>query len=157
MKNHVTLDSRYVIPYNPYLLKKFQAHINMEWRNQSRSVKYLFKYINKGYDRTTTVVVQNGTDGSYMIRNVDEIKHYLDCRYVSPSEACIRLFSFPIHCRFPAIERLYFHLEGDNCVNYTNYEMINDVLDKPSVKESMLTSWMEANKTYPEAKFLTYS
>ncbi|CAK8572989.1 unnamed protein product [Lathyrus sativus] len=88
MKNHIVLDDRYVVTYNPYLLKKFQAHINMEWCNQSTLVKYLFKYINKGYDRITAAVVQTDSDGSSVIRNVEEIKQYLDSRYVSSSEAC---------------------------------------------------------------------
>lgn len=35
--------------------------------------------------------------------------------------------------------------------------MIDEVLDKPNVKQSMFTSWMEENKTYPEAKNLMYS
>ncbi|XP_050887928.1 uncharacterized protein LOC127093069 [Lathyrus oleraceus] len=157
MKKQVQLDNMYVVPYNPYLLKKYQAHVNMEWCNQSTSIKYLFKYINKGYDRITAAVVQTESDGTSVIRNVDEIKQYLDCRYVSPSEACWRLFSFPIHCRSPAVERLYFHLEGDNSVYYTDYELIDEVLDKPSVKESMFTAWMEANKIYFEAQNLTYS
>ncbi|XP_058776863.1 uncharacterized protein LOC131651212 [Vicia villosa] len=156
-KKDVDLDNRFVAPYNPYLLKKFQAHINIEWCNQGTSVKYLFKYINKGYDRITATVVDTTNDGSSLNGNLDEIKQYLDCRYVSPSEACWRIFSFPIHGRSPAVERLYFHLEGDNCVYYTDYELIDEVLEKPSVKESMFTAWMEANKTYPEAKDLTYS
>lgn len=141
MKKHVTLDSRYVVPYNPCLLKKFQPHINMEWCNQRSSMKYLFRYINKGYDRINIVIIQNGTNRSSMIKNVDEIKKYLDCRYLSPSESCYSLFSFLIHGRFPAVKMLYFHLEGDNCVYYTDYEMINDVLDKPRGKQSMFTSW----------------
>ncbi|KAI5424717.1 hypothetical protein KIW84_030777 [Lathyrus oleraceus] len=108
-------------------------------------------------NRITAAVVQTESDGTSVIRNVDEIKQYLDCRYVSPSEACWRLFSFPIHGRSPAVERLYFHLEGDNSVYYTDYELIDEVLDKPSVKESMFTAWMEANKIYFEAQNLTYS
>ena len=52
---------------------------------------------------------------------------------------------------------MFFHLEGDNSVYYTDYELIDEVLDKPTVKESMFTAWMEANKAYPEAKNLTYS
>ncbi|XP_058779305.1 uncharacterized protein LOC131653232 [Vicia villosa] len=153
---NVVLDNRFVVPHNPYLLKKFQAHINMEWCNQGTSVKYLFKYVNKGYDRITAAVVEGDNDSPSTTKNGDEIKQYLDCRYVSLSEACWRIFSFPIHGRSPAVERLYFHLEGDNSVYYTDYELIDEVLEKPSVKESMFTAWMEANKTYPEARNLTY-
>ena len=35
--------------------------------------------------------------------------------------------------------------------------MIDDVLSKPSVIESMFTSWMDTNRKYPEAKNLTYT
>ena len=33
-------------------------------------------------------------------------------RYVSPPEACWKIFAFPMHARAPAVERLYFHLEN---------------------------------------------
>jgi hypothetical protein len=157
LKKSIVLDNRYVVPYNAYLLKKYQAHINMEWCNQGTSVKYLFKYINKGYDRITAAVVRTESDGSSFGTDVDEIKQYLDCRYVSPSEACWRIFSYPIHGRSPSVERLYFHLEGENPVYYTDYDFIDNVLEKPTVKESMFTAWMESNKKYEDAKSLTYT
>lgn len=157
LKKSIVLDNRYVVPYNAYLLKKYQAHINMEWCNQGTSVKYLFKYINKGYDRITAAVVRTESDGSSFGTDVDEIKQYLDCRYVSPSEACWRIFSYPIHGRSPSVERLYFHLEGENPVYYTDYDFIDNVLEKPTVKESMFTAWMESNKKYEDAKTLTYT
>nr|GEX37032.1 hypothetical protein [Tanacetum cinerariifolium] len=34
-KNRVRLDNGFVVPYNSYLLKKYQAHINVEWCNQA--------------------------------------------------------------------------------------------------------------------------
>ncbi|XP_058746103.1 uncharacterized protein LOC131618973 [Vicia villosa] len=79
-----------------------------------------------------TVVVETDINGTSIVRNVDEIKQYLDCRYVSPAEACWRIFSFPIHGRSPSVERLYFHLEGENPVYYTDHELIDEVLDKPN-------------------------
>ena len=87
-KNGIIIDNRCIVPYNPKLLKKYQAHINIEWCNQSTSIKYLFKYINKGYDRVTAVMVHdnNGTVPHANTLN-DEIKEYLDCRY-EPSLIC---------------------------------------------------------------------
>ncbi|XP_074314425.1 uncharacterized protein LOC141649639 [Silene latifolia] len=91
------------------LLLKYRAHINVEWCNQSRSIKYLFKYINKGSDRVTM-------QSSYTRRNeedpgrFDEIKRFYDCRYLSACEAAWRIFGIDIHYRTPAIERLQYHL-----------------------------------------------
>jgi len=33
IKSGITLGNRSVVPHNPYLLMKYQAHINMEWCN----------------------------------------------------------------------------------------------------------------------------
>ncbi|KAI5391662.1 hypothetical protein KIW84_076464 [Lathyrus oleraceus] len=47
--------------------------------------------------------------------------------------------------------------KGQNSVYYTDFDRINTVLEKPSVTESMFTSWFEANCKYPEAQNLTYN
>ncbi|GBO45558.1 hypothetical protein AVEN_37637-1 [Araneus ventricosus] len=44
------LDNRLVVPYNPWLSKKFNAHINVEVCASIKSVKYLYKYVYKGHD-----------------------------------------------------------------------------------------------------------
>ena len=44
----------------------------------------------------------------------DEIKMFLDARYVSSSEACWRLFKYSMHERTPAVVRLAVHLEGEH-------------------------------------------
>ncbi|XP_019438737.1 PREDICTED: uncharacterized protein LOC109344382 [Lupinus angustifolius] len=130
-KNSVSLDNRHVVPYNRNLLLKYQAHINMEWCNHSTSIKYLFKYIHKGYDRVTTTIVPTNNETTNEAQHVDEIKQYVDCSYMSPCEACWRMFSFSIHGRSPVVERLFFHLENEKPVIYNDSEAINDVLSKP--------------------------
>ena len=39
------LDNRWVVPYNAYLLAKFDCHINVEICSTIKAVKYLYKYI----------------------------------------------------------------------------------------------------------------
>jgi len=53
--NH-NLDNRWVVPHNLKLLKKYQAHINVEYVNKSRLLKYLCKYVNKGPDKATVIL-----------------------------------------------------------------------------------------------------
>ncbi|CAJ2677885.1 unnamed protein product [Trifolium pratense] len=155
-KNGVTLDNGYVVPYNKRLLLKYQGHINMEWCNQSSSIKYLFKYIHKGYDRITATVERAQNNGGNQQIQIDEIKQYVDCRYISPCEACWRIFSFKIHGRKPAVERMFFHLVGENTIYFTDFDRMENILENPSVTESMFTSWLQANKDYPAARKLTY-
>ena len=44
------MDNSWVVPYNPTLTLKYNAHINLELCTTVKSVKYLYKYIYKGYD-----------------------------------------------------------------------------------------------------------
>jgi len=76
---------------------------------------------------------------------------------MSPTEACWIIFCFPIHSRKPTVERLFFHLPGEQVVYFKYNIVIGDVLLNPSVTEPMFTSWMDANRKYLEAKNLTYT
>nr|XP_043639442.1 uncharacterized protein LOC122610526 [Erigeron canadensis] len=157
-KSGIPLDNQFVVPYNATLLRKYQCHINVEWCNQSGSIKYLFKYINKGPDRVTAAVYKTNADGDGNTVNppVDEVKQYLDCRYVSASEAAWRIFGFDIHYRFPAVEVLPFHCENEQSIVYDDDSNLFDVVTNPTVKHSMFTQWMEMNKVDRFAKNLKY-
>ncbi|XP_058768177.1 uncharacterized protein LOC131641899 [Vicia villosa] len=155
-KNGVSLDNRHVVPYNTRFLLKYHAHSNMEWCNQSTSIKYLFKYIHKGFDRIGATISTSGNGSGNDTEPVDEIKQYLDCRYVSPSEVCWRIYSYNIHGRKPAVERMYYHLVGEQAVYYPDHARMENILEKASVTESMFTAWFVANGKYEEARSLTY-
>ncbi|XP_035840374.1 uncharacterized protein LOC110914289 [Helianthus annuus] len=155
LKSGVRLDNKSVIPYNKILLKRYQAHINVEWCNQAGSVKYLFKYTNKGPDRATAVVYSDG-DQCQQEKPRDEIKEYYDCRYISTCEATWRIFSNEVHYRYPAVMRLPFHLPGQHNIVYGADDDIDNVLSKPSVASSMFMQWMELNENDVAARKLAY-
>jgi hypothetical protein len=160
-KNGIKLDNRFIVPHNIDLLVKYQSHINVEWCNRSRSIKYLFKYINKGPDRATLILEENlhvdGSTGVQHVTNTDEIKAYLDCRYVSAIEACWRIFQFEIHYREPAVERLNFHLENEQPVMFDDSDYLDNVLSQPNIRKTKFTEWMKTNALYEQARELTYS
>jgi len=45
-----------VVPYNPYLLAKYDCHINVEISASVKAVKYIHKYVYKGHDRATVQI-----------------------------------------------------------------------------------------------------
>ncbi|XP_019200269.1 PREDICTED: uncharacterized protein LOC109193896 [Ipomoea nil] len=155
-KNGIALDNRYVVPHNRHLLLKYKAHINVEWCNQSRSIKYLFKYVNKGHDRVTAEFYKTSND-SDVGKSVDEINMYYDCMYISPCEAVWRLFGFDIQLRAPSVERLSFHLPNQQSVIFADDDPVDNIVNRPTIGQSMFLEWFEANKTFPEARKMTYA
>ncbi|XP_021986250.1 uncharacterized protein LOC110882569 [Helianthus annuus] len=158
VKNGVTLDNRFVVPYNALLLRKYQCHVNVEWCNQSGSIKYLFKYINKGPDRVTASVFHANSTKNNTEQNVavDEIKAYLDCRYISACEAAWRIFMYDIHYRYPAVEVLPFHCEDGQSIVYNDHDNLCDIVTDPTVKMTMFTEWMNCNKVDEFSRTLRY-
>ncbi|XP_042067055.1 uncharacterized protein LOC121810326 [Salvia splendens] len=154
MKDGVPLDNRYIVPHNRALLMKYGGHINVEWCNQSQSIKYLFKYINKGHDRVTTSFFQTGADGAR--QNLDEVSLYYDCRYISSCEAAWRIFGFEIQYKEPSVERLSFHLPNEQHVIFNESDPLDNVLNRHTIHQSKFLGWMEANKIYSEGRNLTY-
>ncbi|XP_016177773.1 uncharacterized protein LOC107620066 [Arachis ipaensis] len=124
--NDVDIDNRFVVPYNPLLLIKYQAHINLEFCNKSNVIKYLFKYVNKGPDRVTATIGETYDVGESS-QVVDEIKQYYDCRYLLPSESMWRIFAYDIHHRWPSVQRLTFHLPNQQHVVFDDADITTHV------------------------------
>ncbi|CAN1812463.1 ATP-dependent DNA helicase PIF1 [Linum perenne] len=132
---------------NRYLIVKYQAHINIEVCHKGQLIKYLFKYITKGPDRSAVIAAAPP---------VDEIAQYLDCRSISSYEAVWRLLSFQIHERDPNVVRLSIHLPNQQPISYDAAQPVHSIVARPSCTNTMLTQWFLLNQRYPSARNLTY-
>ncbi|XP_062224416.1 uncharacterized protein LOC133922908 [Phragmites australis] len=155
-KGRFDLDNRWVVPYNMAILKKYQAHINVEWYNKTNLVKYLFKYVTKGHDKATFAFVDTPADPTTDSEGRDEISEHIRCRYLSSCEAMWRLLGFEIHGRMPAVERLAVHMPGMNNIIFHEEADLADVIEDPSRHKTTLTEWFIVNQMYPHARPFTY-
>ncbi|GFV00104.1 uncharacterized protein LOC104236095 [Trichonephila clavipes] len=108
----IEVDNRWIVPYSPLLSKTFKAHINVEYCNSVKSIKYICKYVNKGSDMAVFEV-------GNVAAPLDEINQYQLGRYISSNEAVWRILSFTIHERHPTVIHLAVHLENGQCVCFT--------------------------------------
>ena len=116
MKNGVPLDNRWIVPYNPYLSKKYNAHINVEIYSSIKSCKYLYKYVYKGPDMASVAVEsvnesESQEGGVFQKKQMDEIIRYVNSRFISSSESFWRICSFDVHGRELSIQQLAVHEE----------------------------------------------
>ncbi|KAG2596891.1 hypothetical protein PVAP13_5KG209907 [Panicum virgatum] len=157
--NH-NLDNKWVVPHNIQLLKKYQAHINVEYVNKSKVLKYLCKYVNKGPEQAHIFFEQikkgQDTPVNEQTKDIDEIKEYLDCRYICEQDALWRLLGYEIHYHWPPVERLPVHLPLMNLTKIKKDAKLSDIINDPKKQKTMLTEWFVTNKEYEEAKELTY-
>ena len=165
----VRLDNGYVVPYNRTLCMTFYAHINVEYCGWTMLIKYLFKYISKGTDRIVARVVRpigerthaaagpsGSTPATGTLIHVDEIKNFMDARYIGPHEACWRIFGFDIHSREPAVQILSVHAENMQQVAFRAGQRLTSIANDARRKRTTLTEWLEYNRLYPYGRHLTY-
>lgn len=105
----VTVDNRWVVPYNPDLLLRYDAHSCTEVSATMEVIKYVVAYIQKGHDAAVFGVFDRQ----------NEVRSYQLGRFLGPVEAFWRMVQFPIHFRFPAVLVLTVHLEDEQNVHFT--------------------------------------
>ena len=139
---HVNLDNRWVVPYNKRLSHYFNAHINVKICSSVKAVKYVYKYIYKGSDQAQVVLRDTVAVGD----NVNEVQVFLNARFISPPEACWRIFAFPLHGRKPSIVRLVVHEENQQSIMIgTDGPIDEEGVQEAGEKKTMLMAWFEAN------------
>jgi hypothetical protein len=74
-KGPLSYDNRNVVPYNRDLSLMMNCHVKIEVAVGIQAIKYLYKYICKGHDRSYLSLECN-----------EEVKGFLDARYIGPVE-----------------------------------------------------------------------
>ena len=145
------LDNRWVVPYNAYLLAKFDCHINVEICSTIKAVKYLYKCIYKGHDRVAFYVTPE--DNS---QDIDEIERFQSARWITPPEAMWRIYGFELNEMYPLVYILQLHLEDQHSVSFRKYDYLSHVLRDDSSLRSMLIEFFCRNKIDENAHKLLY-
>ena len=151
------INNRRVVPYNPYLVMKYDAHVNTEVCAAVKSIKYLFKYVYKGHDCANVNLERSVPDEVTSSKPLewDEIKAHLNARYVSALEAVWRLFEFPLHDKSHSIIRLAVHLPNMQPVYFSEGNEL-DALDRAATKDTTLTTWFKLNRDCSDARVYLY-
>lgn len=145
------LDNRWVVPYNPYLLRRYNCHINVEVCSSIKAVKYLYKYIYKGHDRASFSV--NDAQNSV---GLDEVAAYREARWVTPPEALWRIYDFNLYGISPSVLQLQLHLPNMHLVSFRDNADLHEVLNQHGASETMLTAYFKANRDHEWARNTLY-
>lgn len=137
------VDNSWVVPHSPVLCRMFNAHINVEYCNSIKSIKYVCKYINKGSDKAILECRSN-----------DEVERFQLGRYLDTNESIWRTMGFSIHDRDPAVQHLAVHLENGQRVTFTANTAAAVARNPP---QTTLTAFFSLCQNDPFARTLLYS
>jgi len=131
-----------VAPYNPYLTKMFNAHINVKVSVDIRNVKYLFKYVYKGPDRVVVAIASP----------TNKIQQYIDVRYLSVAEGVDSSLSFKNHMEWP----LLIHLPRQHNIIFNENENLAVVVECAACQRTTLTTYFAYNAQNADGRNVVY-
>ncbi|UYV80385.1 hypothetical protein LAZ67_19000038 [Cordylochernes scorpioides] len=143
----IEVDNRWIVPYSPLLSRTFKVHINVEYCNSVKSIKYICKYVNKGSDMAVFGVKNASAP-------IDEVQRYQLGHYICSNEAVWRILSFSIHERYPTVVHLAVHLENGQRVYFTAENVRERAASPP---QTTLTAFFSLCRGDLFAKTLRYS
>lgn len=143
------VDNQWVVPYNPWLLRQLNCHINVEICTSVKSIKYVLKYVHKGSDQATFRINDENKSSE------DEIQNFVNARYIGSTEAAWRIFEFPLHERHPSVVQLAVHLENGQRVYFNEQTALQTATNDPP--STTLTAFFKLCREDEFARNLLYS
>ncbi|KAH0633393.1 hypothetical protein KY284_036179 [Solanum tuberosum] len=130
------MNNQWVVPYNLYLLKRYNFHINVEVCSGVKAIKYMYKYIYKGHDKCAVYIESDEGE-----KFINEIRSFQDARWVSPPEAMWRIYEFTLSKMQPAVINLQLHLPDKRAVYYWKKQNLQNIAGSQFVQQTMLTEY----------------
>ena len=118
----------------------------MEFVGSFKVFKYIYKYVHKGVDVTTSELRS-------LDKNRADIAKFINARTVDPYDAIWRLFGYKIQDRYPAVMQLAIHEEGQQTVIFREGEALEAL---ENVKDTTLTAFFKFNSIKPRANNIKY-
>ena len=129
--------------------------MNVEYCASVKVAKYLYKYIFKDHDHAViAITVDNNSLVVVDNSMTDEIRNYIDCRYIGTMEAVWRIFHFPLHNQCPAVQLLQIHLENQEPVIFRDGQA--EAVVMKGEPKTTLTEFFESNSAEPTATEFLY-
>ena len=149
-------NNRWVVPYNAYLLLKYQCHINIEAVRGILAAKYLFKYLFKGENEVDGVIKEDTkhkggpseAKTTTTTTTTGSIMRFLKAHCLTAADACGYLLGTKMVRIYPGVQRLHIHLEDEQRVYFPlkNYGDDSRRRDAAAKSKSTLLAFFEANE-----------
>ncbi|XP_057740018.1 uncharacterized protein LOC130957156 [Arachis stenosperma] len=133
-----TVDNRWVIPYNPWLLLKYDCHINVEICSSIKSIKYLYKYCYKvqtGLQWKFTMVLMLTRSNSLLMQNGSLLQRHVG-----------EYLNLTFYRMYPSVERLQIHLPNQHQVSFYDHQIIPEILNDDYFSRTILTEFFALNR-----------
>ncbi|CEF61556.1 Ovarian tumour, otubain domain and DNA helicase Pif1 like family and Helitron helicase-like domain and P-loop containing nucleoside triphosphate hydrolase domain-containing protein [Strongyloides ratti] len=134
--------NKYVVPYNIFLLKYFNAAINVEIVSNIIGSSYIFKNMMINNDSKSKLI-----NLEVLLKNKYEISNYQKVRCINTTDALLRIYQYPLLGNTVAVEVLYIH------ENYLKNSTLPDyILDK----ENEIVKYLYTKFVIGKSKLIAY-
>jgi hypothetical protein len=120
-----SLDDLWIVSHIPELVDELDCHIFVDIAFTVAVFMYLYKYMFKGPDRSYFHIPNPNNQLSPV---TNEIKDYVDGRYLSSPEAAWRILGFHITNKNPSVRSLSVHLPGENIPQFLKEESASSLI-----------------------------
>ncbi|MBW0474849.1 hypothetical protein O181_014564 [Austropuccinia psidii MF-1] len=119
VKGSTIFTNKDVVTYSPFLLMRYECHINVEIVVSVKAMKYIYKYICKGEDRAVL-----------SLESKDETLDFVNGRYIGPCEA---------------ITRMAIHTEGSQLFYFRDEHGTRSQVEAGTAGKTTLTGYFKLN------------